>query len=340
MTRRGFVTAGTWCLDHNKLIAAWPAEDTANEVLSIDRQGGGSACNMALDLRRLDADLPVETIGLVGDDENGRFLIQQCEEAAVVHRQMRIVPKAATFSVDAFSVAGSGRRTHFFHPGVAKRLSPSDFDFSGSQARYLHLGLPGAHEQMDAASGADSSGWVTVLKSARATGLKTNLELMTIARERLVALARPCLPHLDLLIVNDFEIGAAADIETRREGGADFAAVRRAMQEALRLGAMDVVAVHFPEGGFAASRDGAFEALGSVALPSAEIVGANGAGDAFAAGFLYGLHEGWDLRRALALAHCAGAASMRAISTTGGLLPWRDCFALGEACGYRPTPAL
>jgi sugar/nucleoside kinase (ribokinase family) len=338
MTRRGFVTGGTWCLDNNKLIGAWPAEDTANEVLSIDRQGGGSACNMALDLRRLDADMPVETIGLVGDDENGRFLVEQCKRAGVGHRQMRVVPQAPTFSVDAFSVAGSGRRTHFFHPGVAKLLRPDDFDFKGSNARYLHLGLPGAHERMDAPCGEDANGWVAVLKAARAAGLKTNLELMTIAREKLIALARPCLPHLDLLIVNDYEIGAAADVETRVGANVDLAAVRRAMTEALHLGAMDVIAVHFPEGGFAASRDGGFEALGSVALPAAEIVGANGAGDAFAAGFFYGLHESWDLRRCLALAHCAGAASMRSISTTGGLASWRDCLALGERWSYRPTP--
>ena len=36
-------------------------------------------------------------------------------------------------------------------------------------------------------------------------------------------------------------------------------------------------------------------ALGSVAVPQSAIVGANGAGDAFAAGMLYGLHEQWPI---------------------------------------------
>ena len=63
--RRGVATAGTWCVDLNKSIAQWPAEDTSNEVLAIDRQGGGSACNMAIDLKRLDPDFPVETMGVV-----------------------------------------------------------------------------------------------------------------------------------------------------------------------------------------------------------------------------------------------------------------------------------
>lgn len=335
--RRGFVTAGTWCVDHNKLIAAWPAEDTASEVLSIDRQGGGSACNLAIDMKRLDPAIAVETISLIGDDENGRFLAAQCDALGFGRGQMRVVAGEATFSVDAFTVA-NGKRTHLFYPGVAKRMSPDDFDFSKTQARILHLGLPGAHQIMDAPWRGEANGWVAALKAARGNGLETNLELMTIAPERLAALTRPCLPHLDTLIVNDFEIGAATGIETRPDGSTDIGAVRRAIEAALRSGPMRVVAAHFPEGALAASRDSGLVALGSLAMPKDEIAGANGAGDAFAAGLLYGLHEGWDLKGALALAHCAAAASMRKISTTEGVGTWRECMALGERWGFREAP--
>jgi sugar/nucleoside kinase (ribokinase family) len=336
--RRGFVTGGTWCVDFNKMISTWPEEDTSNEVLSIDRQGGGSACNLAIDMKRLDRDMPVETIGLVGADENGRFLAAECDAFGIGRAQMRAVADAATLSVDAFSVASNGRRTHFFYTGVAKLLSPSDFDFSRTKARILHLGLPGAHKTMDAAWRGDQNGWVTVLKAARESGLLTNLELMTIARERLIEYTRPCLPHLDFLVVNDFEIGAVAGIETRAEGRTDFAAVKRALESALASGPIRVVVAHFPEGAIAVDRDGGATSVGSVAVPADEIVGANGAGDAFAAGFLYGVHEGWDLQKSLALAHSTAAASMRAISTTAGVPPWRECLTLGEQWGFRPAP--
>ena len=69
---------------------------------------------------------------------------------------------------------------------------------------------------MDAPWQGDANGWVTTLKKARAAGLQTNLELASIAPERLAALVRPCLPHLDLLVVNDHEIGGIAGIETVR----------------------------------------------------------------------------------------------------------------------------
>jgi sugar/nucleoside kinase (ribokinase family) len=335
--RQGFVTAGTWCVDYNKLISAWPAEDTATEVLAVDRQGGGSGHNMALDLKRLDLSLPVETMGVIGEDDDGRFLAPQCDAAGIKREQLQVVAGATT-SVDAFSVAGSGRRTHFFHQGAGALLCPDHFDFSRTNARVVHLGLPGAHKTMDAPWRGDANGWAVVLRNARAAGLQTNLELMTIAPDRLNKLAAPCLPHLDTLIVNDFEVGGAAGIETRVAGTTDVASVKRAIQTVFERGAMRLVAVHFPEAAVVATRDGAFVALGSVAIPVREIIGANGAGDAFAAGLLYGLHEGWEIARSLTLAHCAAAASMRAISTTAGVTDWRGCLALGERWGFRAEP--
>ena len=47
-------------------------------------------------------------------------------------------------------------------------MSPEHFDFSATQARLLHLGLPGAHKTMDAEWGEDSTGWATVLRKAKA----------------------------------------------------------------------------------------------------------------------------------------------------------------------------
>jgi sugar/nucleoside kinase (ribokinase family) len=338
--RRGILSAGTFCVDFNKSIARWPDEDTSNEVFEIDRQGGGAGFNMALDLKRLDPAFPVEAMGLVGDDDLGRFLIAECDAHGVARDALRAQPGGATMSVDAFNVRGSGRRTHFYHQGVAAKMTPDDFDFASTAALILHLGLPGAHEAMDRPWLDDANGWVAVLRKARGLGLKTNLELMTTSAARLAELGRPCLPHLETLIVNDFEIGALAGRETRRaDGRTDLAAVRRAVEDMLALGAMRWVVAHFPEGAALGGRDGTRLAVGSVAMPASAIAGANGAGDAFAAGMLYGLHEDWPVEKALRLAHACAAASMRAVSTTVGVAWVADCLALAEKWGFRPLAA-
>jgi sugar/nucleoside kinase (ribokinase family) len=338
--RRGVLSAGTWCVDFNKSIARWPSEDTSNEVFEIDRQGGGSGFNMALDLKRLDPDFPVEGMGVVGDDDLGRFLYGECDRHGVDRGALLTVAGGATMSVDAFNVRDSGRRTHFYHQGVAAEMTPDHFDFSSTRARILHLGLPGAHKAMDRPWRGDANGWVAVLRKARGFGLSANLELMTIPAARLAELAVPCLPYLDTLIVNDFEIGALAGRETRRtDGTTDVGLVTRAIEDVLALGSMQWVAAHFPEGAVVGARDGARLALGSLALPPSAIAGANGAGDAFAAGMLYALHDEWPISDCLRLAHACAAASMRAVSTTAGVASVAECLALADKWGFRPLVA-
>jgi sugar/nucleoside kinase (ribokinase family) len=188
---------------------------------------------------------------------------------------------------------------------------------------------------MDAPWQGDANGWVTTLKKARAAGLQTNMELASLAPERLAALLRPCLPHLDLLVVNDHEIAGIAGIETVVDGRTDVAACEAAAKAVLDMGISQIVVAHFPLGAVLVARDGNVVRSPSVNVPPSEVVGANGAGDAFAAGFVYGFHEGWSVEDALKLAHAAAAASLREISTTASVETWSECLALARKWGWR-----
>ena len=333
--RRGFITGGTWCVDNNRMVAHWPEEDGIAQFIEEERHGGGSGCNFALDIKHLDSEMPVETITIVGDDESGRFLRSLAKEAGIGHTQMHVNADATTQWTDAFISKASGRRTHIFSPGVSDVLTPDHFDFSSTTARYLHLGLPGVHKQLDRKWQDDVNGWVTVLKRARASGLKTNLELASIKPERLAELVRPCLAHLDLIIVNDSEIGALSGIDTLQGGVTDIAACQRAARHVLENGTMELVVVHCPVIAIAVTRDGKVFTKPSAQIPRELVLGANGAGDAFAAGMLYGVHEGWSIDDALVLAHASAAASLRSLSTTGAVEQWRKCLALANEWGWR-----
>jgi sugar/nucleoside kinase (ribokinase family) len=289
-------------------------------------------------MRKLDPSMPVETIGLVGDDADGRFLIGQADAHGIGRAWMQVAREVATQYTDAFGSRRSGRRTHLFYAGTAALLSPAHFDFSGLRARTLHLGLPGVHRIMDAPWQGDANGWVAVLKQARAAGLRTNLELASVAPARLAELVRPCLPHLDTLIVNDHEIGALSGEATVRGDVTDVAACERAAHAVLAMGPFDVVVAHFPRGAVAAVRGGATVRQAAVRVPAEAIAAANGAGDAFAAGMMFGQHEGWDVGRSLALGCAAAASSLRALSTTDSVVGWRDCLALAERWGFYDPP--
>ena len=332
----GFVTGGTWCVDRNKLVEFWPAEDGMARILSSERRGGGSGCNFAVDIRKLDPDLPVATVGLVGDDEDGRFLLAEADTHGIERHALAVTAVAPTQYTDAYGSLKSGRRTHLYFQGTAALLTPDHFAGLENRAgRFFHLGLPGVHPVMDAPWGEDANGWVAVLCKARAAGFRTSLEMVSTGAERIAALGRACLPYLDYLIVNDVEIGGLAGVGTARDGRTDVDAVERAVRTVAGLRPLPLVAAHFPSGAIAATKDGRMIRLPSVAVPSEEIVAANGAGDAFAAGTLYGVHQGWDVTEALRLGHAAAAASLRGLSTTGTVGTWQECLALARRWGTR-----
>lgn len=334
-TRKGIVTGGTWCADHNKLVTHWPGEEEVVEILANEIHGGGSACNLGIDLKRLDPEIPVSTIGLIGDDVDGRILMAEADSAGIERSGLMVAEDSNTSHTDAFTADDTGKRTHLYSPGAAAQLSPDHFEFSGVRARFLHLGLPGVHAKLDGAWGDDENGWVTVLKKARAAGLATNLELCSIPAARIAQIVRPCLAHLDLLIVNDFEIAAIAGQDTTPKPDVDVQQCLMAAHKVLSMGSMQLVISHFPSGAVAVSRDGAETLSPSVNIPSEEVRGTNGAGDAFAAGVLYGLHQNWSVTEAIELGHASAAASVRGLGTTGTVIAWQDSLALASRWGWR-----
>lgn len=335
MARRGFLTAGCWCVDRNITVPYWPGEDANVTVVAQARAGGGPGCNLGVDIRKLDPTMPVATTGLVGADEAGDFLKAVAEAEGLDHRWLLQTPDAPTMVTDAYMSLRSGRRTHVLFSGANDTMTPAHLRVEGSNARIFHIGLPGIHAAMDAPCGTHANGWVEVLARARAEGMLTNLELVSVAPERIRALVRPCLPHLSMLVVNDYEIGALADAVTVRDGVTDRAACMAAAEAVLAMGTMEVVVVHYVAGATLVARDGTRMFKPSVRVPEGAVQGVNGAGDAFAAGFLYALHEGWDHGACLTLAHATAAACIRVPGTYDGVMPVADCLALAAEWGWR-----
>ena len=87
------------------------------------------------------------------------------------------------------------------------------------------------------------------------------------------------------------------------------------------------------------TRDRTVSRQPSVRVPQAAIKGSNGAGDAFAPGMLFGIHEGWPLGGSLKLANATAAASLRSVTTKGAVENWRACLQLAADWGWREALA-
>ena len=326
MTRRGILCGGSIMVDVNKVIDRLPPPEELALILSQTVDTGGPGLNIAVDLARLEFGLPIALVGLVGDDAHGRLVLDTCAGLGIDTGGVAVANDLATSFTDVMIERASGRRTFFHCPGANARLEPAQFDFRGSTARLFHLGAPGLHERLDAPSAA-GNGFVEVLARARAAGLRTNLELVCLAPERIRALAMPCLPQLDSIIINELEAAAIT-------GEADPLAAARRL---IRLGVRELAVVHFRAGCVAAAVDGRSWRQGAVRVPAHEVRSSNGAGDAFASGVVLGLHEGMPIERCLAQGVCVAAISLTSLSPSAGIRPLSECLAYGERHGFEAT---
>ncbi len=185
------------------------------------------AANFALDMRQLDPDMPLETIALVGDDSDGRFLMDVADKSRIDRTQMHVSTAANTHYTDAFVSERSHRRTHIYF-GARPHFCRRTISTSARSGHAFCISAFGRHRVMDGPWGDDANGWVTVLKKSRAAGLQNNMELASVGSEAISRIVSPCLPFLDTLVVNDVEIGALSDLVTSPDGVTDIAASERA----------------------------------------------------------------------------------------------------------------
>lgn len=324
--RRGIISAGTWALDRIKLIDTWPQEEHLAKIIATDMQGGGSGHNLAVDVRKLDSSLPVETIGLLGTDTDGEFLISQAKQAGINVDQLQQTDSDRTSFTDVMSDHNTGKRTFFHYTGTNDLLSPVHFNFDISDGKILHLGLLGVHKTMDSPWNDCANGWQAVLASAKAKGIATNLELVSISEKDIQTLALPCLPYLDSLIINEYELSALSGIKlTDDHGNINPEDCVKAATSLFDKGTMSLVVVHYPQSAIAVTDDGQVIIKPSFNVHPSWIKSAVGAGDAFAAGMLYGLHESWTLDKSLELGHACAAASLRSATTVGSVESVAEC---------------
>lgn len=339
--RHGVACGGSVVVDLLKAVGGLPEPNRMAVIDEVATATGGPAMNMAVDLRMLGADYPLWVAGAVGSDANGVFVRDQCRLNRIDDRGLRTVDGVATAFTDVM-VEPSGRRTMFHHAGASHWLEPSMIQIDQVDAAMLHLGAPGIHDRMDgpSADGRWSSSWVEILAGAQAAGMHTNMELVDLPADRQLDLAGPCLPHLDSLVINELEAGALTGIDARApaaDGEIDWDALEAMAGGLIDAGVRGLAVVHVPGGCVAAAPEGRRWRQGSIRLPEDQIRSVVGAGDAFAAGVLHALHQGWSVERALELAVASAAASVRGLTTSDAIEPAEACLALANRYGHRPV---
>ena len=336
--RAGVLCAGTILVDVGKVIDAYPALDHLATIEQVSLSTGGPGLNMAVDLRMLGAAFPIGVLGAVGDDEHAAFILAECARLGIDMAGVRKLAGAVTSFTDGMIERDGGRRTFFHHSGANALWDASAIDLQTSRARILHAGAPGIHPLMDSPQPGGGNGWSAFLQRAQAAGLHTNLELVSVEPDRIAAVALPCLPYLASIVINELEAGALTGIDASvptADGPVDWPRLEAMALSLIERGVSVLAVVHFPAGCVAAAPGGRTWRQGSVRLAREQVRSTTGAGDAFAAGVMLGLHESWPVEECLRLAVASAAASVRSPNTSDGIKRAEECLAEADRAGYR-----
>jgi sugar/nucleoside kinase (ribokinase family) len=252
---------------------------------------GGCAANTAAVLAKLGAHS--HAVGVVGMDRFGDVVLAELIDYRVDVSGVVRHPSAPTSAVIVV-VDRDGERSFLYQEGGNGALSEDMVqDAQLAQAGIVHIG---------GAMKLPRLGLPLLLRNARQAGCVTSLDTDWDTSGRWFEAVAAALPYLDLIFTNEEE-GSKLTGESNPEDAA------KRLQEA---GAKSVV-VKRGERGAAAYWGGRCYAVKAHNVP---VQDTTCAGDAFVAGFLFGLSRGWTPEAALHAANAAGALATTAVSHT------------------------
>lgn len=287
-------------------VEAYPEKGKLVLVDEMRLDTGGCAANTAVVLRRLGVSAAV--MGRVGADGLGDFVVESLRRNGVDVSSVRRDPVKGTGSSMVLTGA-DGERSFISTLGANTAVCTDDIDWARlKESKVLHVGgallLPALDGEPTAA----------VLKQAKELGLVTSVDTAWDYEGRWWRALEACLPYIDLLLPSYDEARMLAGEEDPADIAASF----------LRAGAHVVALKMGSRGSYVRTNEV------EVTIPAFPVrtVDANGAGDAYVAGFLAGWLRGLPLVETARLANAVGALATTAVGATAGVKDLEEALAL------------
>jgi sugar/nucleoside kinase (ribokinase family) len=260
----------------------------------LDLTIGGCAANVATDLAKLGQHVGV--IGKVGDDIFGRFVREQLEAANVDCTYLARSVTSETSGTLVINTRGEDRR--FIH-SVGANAEFTGREITAEQIRSCRSLYVGGFCLIDSLAAENVA---TVFRLAREAGVITLLDVVISGTGDYRGMLEPVLPWTDVFLPNSDEGRVILGIDDPVRQAAEFR----------RLGASTVVVTCADDGAVLNNADVSCR-IGS---HDVEFVDGTGGGDAFAAGYIYGLLNDAPAEECLKYGSALGASSVRTRGAT------------------------
>ncbi len=317
--RDGITIAGNLIVDYVKQIDTYPRPGMLANILELSRSVGGCATNTSINLARIDPDIPIEVIGMVGEDENGEYVLGKLKADGIDTTHVAVNKELPTSFTDVMNAQDNGERTFFHARGANAHFGMGQIPVDQLQTRHFHIGYALLLDSLDAEDTTYGTAMAKVLHDAQQKGIKTSMDVVSESGDRFQKIVRPALKYCDYLIINEIEASMVAGIEARKDGKLDKGQLQTICTRLFELGVAEMVTIHAPEGACTMEKRGDFFYEPSYALPKGWIQGTVGAGDAFCAGMLFSIYHGLDSTQALKTAAAAAACNLSSPNSIDGM---------------------
>lgn len=281
-------------------FADLPAPGTLTSFPALAVEVGGCAANVALDLAKLGGQ--PRLICKIGEDMWGQVIARRLS-AELPRGLMDVVrDKTVDTTVSIVLINQQGERSFLYHPGSTSAFTLSDVSPTAIQESDI-IFIAGAM----LLTSFDGEDCATLLRDCQAAGKYTAMDTAWDFQNIWMPKILPSLPYLDLFMPSYEEA-----VKLTGEGQPS-----RIAQVLKNHGVKNVVIKLGSKGALLSPQNG--EELLIPAFSGMHVVDTTGAGDAFCAGFLYGLSSSWSFEQCAIFANATAAHCVTAIGASTGI---------------------
>lgn len=261
---------------------------------------GGDALNVTVNLNKLGMGKNIRFVSVVGDDTFGRITTEYLRDHGIDISGIIVKPECSSI-VTVILIDNSNERHFVFYGNAARNITVRDVVANiAPDTEYLHIG---SYMSLDQLEGGNMK---RLFEYAKERGIKTSFDVSYDETGQWLEKIKPGLPYTDLIFASYDEAVCLAGGMTKPE---KIAALFK------KFGVKNFVLKLGKDGCYAADSGQAIRMPTYSDLP---VVDTTGAGDAFVAGYLFGLLNHFVMEECCVLGNINGTLAVGQLGSTTG----------------------
>lgn len=317
---KGVIGLGMWCVDTTYKINELPERGKLEPILDSFQCVGGGPSNVLTDLSSLGFNYPMIAMGSIGLDGNASIIKDHLKKNNIQINYL-ISSKTVPTSQTVCMSEKKNERTFLYYPGANNLLDTKHFkiDDLKSKPKILYIGYLTLLGKLDRFN-YNKTRLNIVLEKAKKKNLITVLDLVSNKTSHFQKIVYSALPFTDYLLLNEIEAQLLFKKSIKKNDNyLNIKLILQFTKKIFKKGLLKGLIIHNSKESVCVLKDQTHN-IKSKIIPQQKIKNAVGAGDAFCAAFIYGIHENWNIEKILKKAHAAGTAMMK-IDASSGYLP-------------------